>query len=58
MAHPKDIAFGGGQKAAWEGTPRFNNPYENQTLKRLWWAGWDSANRAKAQQAVKGVGKY
>lgn len=57
--NPKDKAFGEGQKAAWESVPRFNNPHgDNTTLRRLWWAGWDSANRAKVQQNTKGIAKY
>jgi hypothetical protein len=54
----KDKAFGEGQRAAWDGTPRFNNPHTDRTLQRLWWGGWDSANRAKAMQNTKAIGKY
>jgi hypothetical protein len=54
----KDQAFGDGQSACWNGTQRFDNPHKDRTLQRLWWAGWDSAQRAKIQQNTKGIGRY
>lgn len=54
----KDKAFGDGQRACWEGVPRLYNPHTDRTLQRLWWGGWDSAQRAKVQQNTKGIGKY
>ena len=56
--NPRDAAFGAGQKAYWDNVPRLDNPHTDQTMKRLWWAGWDSAQRAKIQQNTKGIGRY
>lgn len=55
---PEDKAFGEGQRACWNNMTRLDNPYSVQKFKRLWWAGWDSAQRAKIAQNTKSIGKY